>query len=77
VIAKKDERVITACGCLAIPELLLPLVTTKALGRPMAECFTHGLQEVIRKAKPREIYNQALGLPLCYEAPPLPDEPPF
>lgn len=77
VMAKVDERVITKCGCITIPELLLPLVTTKTFGPPMAECFTHGLQEVIRRAKPGEIYNQALGLPLDFTPEPLPAEPPF
>jgi hypothetical protein len=40
-------------------------------------CDKHGWQNVERKILPVEAVNLALGRPLEYREPPLPDEPPF
>jgi hypothetical protein len=72
---RRDDRVITACGCLVIPGIVFKLQIDNR--RPSVECSKHGLQKIIRKATGRESINHVLGLPLDYTPPPVPDEPPF
>ena len=72
IASRKDDHVITECGCMVIPE-----VTTKMIGGgKAAECGRHGFQKIIRAAKPREVTNELLGRPRDYQNV-LPDEPPF
>jgi hypothetical protein len=74
---RKDDRVITACGCLVIPDVLIMyrLIDNR---KASVECPEHGWQHIVRNATGREKLNHAIGFPLDYQ-PPIPpdDEIPF
>jgi hypothetical protein len=65
---RENDRVITECGCIIIPQLIM-----QRLGVKSAECDTHGDQAIVRKATGKEVMEKVLGLPL----PEVPDIPEF
>jgi hypothetical protein len=71
IAARREDRVITACGCVVLPEVICLFP-----GENEAECREHGWQTIVRRATVRECANMVLGLPLDY-TPSYPDVPPF
>jgi hypothetical protein len=50
--------VITACGCITLPD------SVAVLDPDQAECSRHGWQKIIRKATMPEVLTQVLDIPL-------------
>src|ERR1700722_4683623 len=74
ITSRTVQELLTECGCIVLP---FPLFTLLGSKDKCVICDRHGKQRVVRRAKPREITNEVLGVPLEYEPPPLPDKPPF
>ena len=56
---RKNDRVITECGCITIPEIV-----SERLGVKSCFCDTHGEQKIIRIATGREVIAMTLGIDL-------------
>jgi hypothetical protein len=70
IVARREDRLITECGCVVLPPALA------IMGHMVTECREHGEQVIVRKATPRETMNWDLGLPLNHTTE-LPENPPF
>jgi len=55
---RKNDRVVTECGCIVIPQMIV-----KVFGRDIqaVECPDHGNQVIVRKATGREVTEMVLG----------------
>jgi hypothetical protein len=73
--SRKDDRVVTVCGCIVIPEIIGRLIGSHPK-KESVMCPAHGWQAIEHKAATREVLNAQKGLPLDYRLM-LPDEPPF
>src|SRR5208282_2098882 len=58
IVARRNDTLLTECGCITLPEVLHEL-----LGGALAKCTTHGWQKIERKATGREALNFFLGYP--------------
>lgn len=67
IAARRNGRIVAACGCLVIPEVIALLSPVEI------QCNIHGWQEAIRTASFREVAGYVLGEPL----PEMPAEPQF
>jgi hypothetical protein len=73
IVSRREDRLLSACGCVIIPSFLIRVLGNK---QPVY-CESHGWQDAIRKITPREAYNHAMELPLDTPAPEVPENPAF
>lgn len=75
IVSKRDDRVVTVCGCIVIPEIIGRLIGSYPK-KESVMCPMHGWQRIEHRATQREVVNASKGLPLDYQEV-QPDEPPF
>jgi hypothetical protein len=72
--ARKEDRILSSCGCVVIPEALIKVLGTKE--QPIY-CEKHGWQNAMRHITGQEAVNIALELPFDTPAKVIPEAPEF